>query len=446
MAKLRNTIKIPTGYQNETGFHLASHLSKRKFAGRRFDEACEMNVDAGLHTDTPAILPLDFLTMNHKATLIKVEVVAADAGVFTRLNPIGIRAAGAAGIFNLCLAACLVAGLVFLQKLVVKPAVVRLFAGATSVEIQKALDSLPKTGGEVVLAAGIFEVTQPIVLQRDNQTLRGAGAATVLRLADGANCPVIILGEPLNHPRHMVSHLRVAGLLIDGNRLHQQQERWQCSGEGSQIRNNGITLQTVSDSTVEHVTSLRCRSGGLVTTHGVRRLTVRDFTAFDNQFDGLACYQTEESLFTQLYLHDNPGAGISLDLAFNHNFISNAVLTANSLGIFMRASRNNQFLNITIRDSRHYGVFMAQAETRTALGWAPAPRTECADNVFNNLITTNCGDAAFHVNNASCTNNIISCARFGDNCQGGLSLGSRNKSWPGEPIFRRPSLSPLGMS
>jgi hypothetical protein len=256
---------------------------------------------------------------------------------------------------------------------------------------------------------------------------------------------VIILGEPLNHPRHMVSHLRVAELLIDGNRLHQQQERWRCSGEGSQIRNNGITVQTVSDSTVELVTSSRCRSGGLVTSHIVRRLTVRDFNAFDNQFDGLACYQTEESLFTQLDLHDNPGAGISLDLAFNHNVISNAVLTANSLGIFMRASRNNQFLNVTIRDSRQYGVFMAQAETRTALGWGLAPRTECADNLFNNLNTTNCGSSAFHVNNASCTNNIISYARFEGNLQGNLALGSQNESRLGEAMDRCPSLFSMGM-
>jgi parallel beta-helix repeat protein len=362
--------------------------------------------------------------MNHNDKRIEVEVVAANVGAFTFLSPIGIWVAGATSILNLCLVACLVVGLVILQKPVAKPTVVNLSAGSTGVEIQKALDSLPKTGGEVVLAAGIFEVAQPIVMQRDNQTLRGAGATTVLRLADGANCPVIILGEPLNHPRRMVSHLRVAELSIDGNRLHQQQECWRCSGEGSQIRNNGITLQTVSDSTVEHVTSSRCRSGGLVTTHVVRRLTVRDFTAYDNQFDGLACYQTEESLFTQLYLHDNPGAGISLDLAFNHNVISNAVLTANNLGIFMRASRNNQLLNVTVSDSRQYGVFMAQSETQTALGWGPAPRTECVDNLFNNLIATNCGGAAFHVNNASCTNNIISCAHFEDNCQGDLSLAA----------------------
>jgi hypothetical protein len=210
-------------------------------------------------------------------------------------------------------------------------------------------------------------------LQRDHQSLRGSGDATVLRLADGANCPVIILGEPVNLPQRTVQGLRVSGLFIDGNRHSQQRERWQLQGEGSQIRNNGITAQNVDDSVVEHVTCVRCRSGGLVTTRGVRRLMVQDLTAFDNEFDGLACYATTDCLFTKLFLHDNPGAGISLDLDFNHNVISNAVLTANDLGIFMRASRDNRFHDISIRNSRHYGVFMADVEKLTSRGRQSTP-------------------------------------------------------------------------
>ena len=307
-----------------------------------------------------------------------------------------------------------------------KPEIVTLPPGVTSAEIQQALDLLPESGGEVVLPAGIFEVRQPIVLQRDHQTLRGSGNATVLRLADGANCPVIILGEPVNHPQSTVKDLRVSDLFIDGNRPHQQRELWRLQGEGSEIRNNGITVQNVSDSMVEHVTCARCRSGGLVTTLGVRRLTVRDLTAFDNEFDGLACYQTEDCLFTELYLHDNPGAGISLDLAFNHNVISNAVLAANDLGIFMRESCDNQFHNISIRNSRHYGVFMAHTELPTKGGWQPVPQTECAHNAFTNLIASHCGDAAFRVNNTTCTNNIIVQPQFQDNLHGGLSLAQPN--------------------
>jgi hypothetical protein len=303
-----------------------------------------------------------------------------------------------------------------------KPTVIPLTGVIGSLDIQKALNSLPATGGEVDLPVGKIEIRQPIVLDRDHETLRGAGSSTILYLADNANCPVIIMGKPVNNPTGSVTHLLVANLFIDGNRIHQDRELWKLSGEGSQIRNNGITVQGVTDSTVQNVAAARCRSGGLVTTRDIRRLTVNGFESFENQFDGLACYQTEDSLFTDLHLHNNPGAGISLDLAFDHNVISNALLVANDLGIFMRSSRENEFANVTIRDSHHHGVFMAHTDMRTANGWGPAPNTECVYNKFTNLVAMNCGGAAFRVNNTTCTNNIIIRAQFAGNVKGGLSL------------------------
>ena len=300
-------------------------------------------------------------------------------------------------------------------------AVVWLRDGVNVAAIQKALDSLPAGGGEVVLPPGKIEVNQPIVLDRNNETLRGAGRETVLFLADNANCPVIIMGEPVNHP-WQVSHLRVSGLLIDGNRAHQQRELWHLRGEGSEIRNNGITVQNVSDSVVENVTCARCRSGGVVTTLGTRRLTVRGLNSYDNQFDGLACFRTEDCLFTNLYLHDNPGAGVSLDGDFNHNVIDDATLAGNDQGIFMRWSHDNRFKNISISASHDYGIFMAQSDELTARGWQLTPQTECTDNYFTNLIASKCGDAVFRVNDFTCTNNFIIGARFYDDLHGALSL------------------------
>jgi Periplasmic copper-binding protein (NosD) len=309
-------------------------------------------------------------------------------------------------------------------RLSAEPVSVLISPGVTGIDIQNALDSLPENGGTVILPAGNFEIQQPIVLRRDHQALRGAGAETILHLADGANCPVVILGLPVNSPKQIVVDARVGDLFIDGNRSKQQRELWRLHGEGSEIRNNGIQVQSVSNSIVENITCARCRSGGLVTTRGVRRLTVRNLSAFDNQFDGLACYQTEDCLFADLNLHDNPGAGISLDLAFNHNVIRNAVLAANDLGIFMRASCDNQFENISIRNSHHFGVFMAHTETMTTRGWQPAPRTECTHNAFTNLIALHCGGAAFRVNNTTCTDNVIVGAQFEPGLTNALSLAA----------------------
>jgi hypothetical protein len=297
-----------------------------------------------------------------------------------------------------------------------EPFIITLPATTTATDVQHALDSLPATGGEVVLPAAKIVVRQPIVLSRAGQTLRGAGDATILFLADNANCPVIVMGQPVNHPKP-IRHLRVSGLLIDGNRLHQQRERWQTNGECSQIRNNGITAQNISDSTVEHITTMRCRSGGVVTTLFTRDFTVSDLNSFDNQFDGLACFLTYNCHFTDLNLHDNLGAGISLDGNFHHNLIEHAVLDGNDLGIFMRWSHDNEFRDISIQSSLHYGVFMAQNPDSTI----KSP-TDCSNNSFTQLVAGSCGGPAFRVNDATCTNNLVTGAKFSGNLQAELSL------------------------
>lgn len=285
--------------------------------------------------------------------------------------------------------------------------------------IQLALDALP-AGGEVLLGPGQYLIRQPVILRKDHQTLRGCGASTVLFLADGANCPVVVLGSPSDRSQPTKDVL-LAGLLIDGNRRNQQKEVWRVLSDGAGVYNNGVDIWNVEGATVEKVVCCRCRSGGMVTSARTRHLTVRDYTAFDNQFDGLACYLTEESDFSQLNLHDNLSAGLSLDLSFNHNVIHDSVLSGNDLGIFMRQSRDNVFEGLTIQKCRHHGVFMAQTFVSTATGWKAYPGSECAGNRFDNLLIAHCGGKGFLVNDATCTNNVICGGRFDDNTQGGLA-------------------------
>ncbi len=272
----------------------------------------------------------------------------------------------------------------------------------------------------MILSAGTCEITQPLLLQHDGLTLRGAGATTILHLADQAECPVVILGPPLARSSHPAAHLRLADLVIDGNRKNQSAERWRSAGDGPAINNNGVQIWKATDAVVEHVVCCRCRSGGLVTVE-VRRLRVSDYEGFDNQFDGLACYQTQQSRFAGLRLHDNLAAGLSVDLGFDLNLITNAVLAGNDLGVFMRDSRDNQFRGLTISKSRHDGIFMAQTASLTAQGWQYSPNTECVGNRFENLVVNDCGGKAFQVNDASCTDNTIAGACFQRNLLGGLA-------------------------
>ena len=286
--------------------------------------------------------------------------------------------------------------------------------------IQAALDELP-AGAEVVLSAGRYVVHQPIMIRKDGQSLRGSGESTVLYLADGANCPVVILGSLSNHAKTPVKGVRLADLCIDGNRKNQAKELWQFLPQGAGVYNNGVYVWGTDDAEVQNVICCHCRSGGLVVTAGARRLTVQDYTAFDNQFDGLACYDTQDCQFALLNLHDNLAAGISLDLNFNHNVIRDAVLTDNDLGIFMRQSSDNVFSKVTIKKSRNHGIFMAEAGVSTATGWRVLPGSECAGNSFKKLSISHCGGSAFRVNDAGCTNNRLFDGQFLDNAHGGLS-------------------------
>jgi hypothetical protein len=286
--------------------------------------------------------------------------------------------------------------------------------------IQEALDRAG-VGEEVVLKEGTYVVRQPIYLRKDGQTLRGAGTKTILALADGANCPVVIMGNPMDRAKVPIHDLHVWDLVIDGNRTHQPAELSRSLPDGTPLNNDGIFAWYIDGGSVERVTCRSCRSGGLVTSAGVRRLTVRDFTAYDNQFDGLACCLTEECHFSQLNLHDNLAAGISLDLSFNRNIIDGAVLTGNDVGVFMRQSRSNVFSAVTICRSGHDGVFMAQTGHMTRFGWLLMPDTDCSENTFNNLKVAGCGGKAFQVHDDACTNNVINGGEFSDNVKGGFS-------------------------
>src|SRR5882757_9093220 len=86
---------------------------------------------------------------------------------------------------------------VFPVKSTFETVVVMLQSGVTGEQVQQALDALPERGGVVLLPPETITIRRPLVLCRDLQTLSGSGTMTLLQLADDANCPVIIMGEPV---------------------------------------------------------------------------------------------------------------------------------------------------------------------------------------------------------------------------------------------------------
>ena len=300
--------------------------------------------------------------------------------------------------------------------------------------IMDAVQALPEQGGVVFLPEGLYLLKAPIVLDRDHVTLRGAGPKTVLMTMDGTDCPVVVMGSTETPVHRVVRHLVVSDLTLDGNRMVQKEECWtgKCDEGGkTYIRNNCLTVRGVEDSRISRVKATRGRSGGLVTEKVVRRLVVENFEAWDNHFDGLACYETEESLFTGLHLHHNQYAAISLDIHFHKNAIVNSLLEHNGhQGIFMRESSSNVFQNLVIRYNGGQGIFVAQVDDDAS--------KPCRDNIFSGIRAEHMGGPAFRVNDASCTGNILTNSVFMDN-----PLGDVSEVVPGLVLQQKVKVQPV---
>jgi hypothetical protein len=276
--------------------------------------------------------------------------------------------------------------------------------------IQAALDSLSDGTGSVQLEAGIYACTEAIVIDRVGVTLQGVGPATVLRLADGANTPVLIIGDDSPKAAKVVSDVRVTDLYIDANREHQSVECDPDCGTNP-LRNNGITIRRAEDVTVDNVTVKGARSAGIVVELESRRIHVNQVSLIDNHFDGLAGYETEDSLFTGLILSDNKAAGLSLDNGFDNNVLADIVITdSGSSGIFLRDGSYNIFSGLRIVNSAGNGVFLAQL-TKDEDPAMPAP----IGNTFSAITITDSAEWGFFQADAAVTGTILDSAQFVNN-------------------------------
>jgi parallel beta-helix repeat protein len=281
-----------------------------------------------------------------------------------------------------------------------------------------AIARLPSSGGVVELGEGTFSITRPIIIDRDDIELRGQGPTTLLLLAPKADCPVVVVGSIATPTERIVRRVVVRNLLIDGNRTEQS---FECYGgpcdekELTALRNNGITIRGAEDILVEDVITRRARSGGVVLEKQCRRVRLNRLEAFENEFDGVAAYETEDSEFTNLNMHHNRSAGFSFDWRFNRNRIADTTASDNgSQGIFMRDSVGNTFERLKLTGNGEQGIFMA--ETREI------PGTACRYNNLRSLTITGNRTQGIRINDASCNPNVLEDSLVKDNRLEDISL------------------------
>lgn len=276
--------------------------------------------------------------------------------------------------------------------------------------VQLALNSLPANGGTVFIRAGIYILTQGILVDRSNVSILGE-PGTILKLGNGVNQPVILLGSVAEVPVTTISNIRIRNLEIDGNKAFQTSE---TDPIRTWIRNNGIDVRAVNSLWINGVNIHDARSGGLVVSWGSSNIFVTDSMFNNNFFDGIALYDSRAIQVTGFQCMRNGGAGLSLDNnLFDVQFVTGRVESNNDVGIFARSSKDLSFNNLVISKNGSHGCFLSHQQIGNNTGvtrlffcgcsflnnngyglWLATPSTESPQNVVSgSLFSGNTQDA-----------------------------------------------------
>jgi len=237
--------------------------------------------------------------------------------------------------------------------------------------IQSAIDLCALSGGgTVLLPAGTFLVsahqfqTQDgavggafALTLRSGVSLRGAGAATVLRVLPRSYGPGALFAVIGSNPEEPIRVSRVQNLTIDGAR-------------DFQIANNqanNITLTCAADVAVEDVVSLNANGTSIMLrgllNHPARGIRIKNCTVRSATNIGIQASQFEDGQITgnnvesvenngiDIYGEDGSTTSATANFLIANNYVSNGLV-----GIFIETSRDGKIRNNVVRSSRLAGL------------------------------------------------------------------------------------------
>jgi parallel beta-helix repeat protein len=215
-------------------------------------------------------------------------------------------------------------------------------------DLQQAIDVAANGRRPIVcLGPGEFLLRRFLSIRHDGTVLRGAGVSTVLRLEEGTESPVVVVGEWEERvPRRATSNVTIESLRIVGG------------GErGSEVlpghpylTNSAVVVRTGRNVTVRNASITACRSACVLTELDTRRVTIEHDDISGSVWDGIALNRTTRARIVGNTIHDNTAAGISTEHLEDSVVETNVVSHNRTHGIYLSDSYRN-----TIADNRFIG-------------------------------------------------------------------------------------------
>jgi parallel beta-helix repeat protein len=216
-------------------------------------------------------------------------------------------------------------------------------------DIQSAIDSLPASGGAVYIREGTYTISSSITVP-DNVALIGAGAATKIYLADGADTDVISVSGAQN--------IIIADLSIDGNKANQTSTK------------KGIEFTNVENSRISGCWVERIYGYGIY-FGGSSNNVITSNTVESNSQGGIDLHNSSNNnVVMGNAVRLNGLDGIQLGYASNNVLTGNVVMNnsqtiaGNMSGIYLLGSdynviTSNQCIDDQTAKTQRYGVYIS---------------------------------------------------------------------------------------
>jgi len=221
-------------------------------------------------------------------------------------------------------------------------------------DVQRAIDR----GGVVCLAAGEFRLSRMLVIERDGVRLRGAGTSTVLRLDDGVQSPVVVVGdyehETPERPTSgvTVERLRIVGGGRDGHEAH---------ADFPYLTNSAVVVRAGRNVVLRDLEVAACRSACLLTERDTRDVSIVGNRVEGSVWDGISLNRTARARIKGNVVRDNTASGITAEHLEDSILEGNVFERNKTHGIYLADSYRNRFTGNRFVRNVLSGVFLTCA-------------------------------------------------------------------------------------
>ena len=199
-------------------------------------------------------------------------------------------------------------------------------------DIQQGINALPSSGGLVFIKNGTYNISNPIVIDKSNVTLQGAGFSTIIQLNNGVNDSAIKVGDGSNS----YSKIVLRDFKVDGNKAN------------NSYASNIYVRSNCSDVTITGVWSYNSNGPGINIDSGSDHCNIFGCIIENTDSHGINCYAANYLTIQGCKLLNTAlsyGAGIEIDSAIEFSIIGNRLLwtqrAVNSSGIMTYGYMSN---------------------------------------------------------------------------------------------------------